>query len=469
MGDAGTQMLKTRKLENKTLEEKEQKKYDNLIASMEKRATAAPTGAANPAQGLIAEFQLAATHLHYNQEAAAAEAFGKAWDSLAGMMKEAKTAAAGLGQVRTHLKTLQTLAAKDPELVLTLMSELSEKQTAAYNAIENPKVKPQLANPIATTWAAVMQKGQLDKETQSKAAKWILMFPQMAMADRPLSEQQQGEVQSQVAQANTSVNAKLRQLAERLVATSRGDRPVRQAPPPGQTNALGVPLGENGATREDPALLEAYSLLEPKSAAITRFMEADIYLRWGQFHEGAAATANGWKELLEIYRGNNRLISPLDTEVHFETFDQLATRNPMQAVILLAQLDQAYRAMAKFDAAFATRIADLWIKVEPGVSLNAAMLETATFWVTSASKLGKKEEAKYSKTAEDFKLKLADARKAEGLTEDSDEAKENKADKKSKDEDKSEKSAQENEEKSERRVGGRKLPLPPNPNKREEQ
>ncbi len=469
IGGLGATVLRPRKLENRTLDEKEQKKYDALKASAEKRAAAGNRSATNnPAQEVMTTLRTASTQLHNGQELDAAESYTKAWEAMAVLVKDPKGASAGIGQARTHLREFQNLTGKDPQLVLALMTELAEKQKQAFESVENAKLKPQLASPIAMVWAQLMQMGQLDKESLTLGAAWVMLFPQMVIADRALSEEQGAEYDRQLTQLSLQVTAKLRQMAERqllAMATQQRGPAVRPMPP------QGVNPGAEAPESVDPMLAQAIAAMDSKRSAITRFMEADIHFQWGQFRRGVSATAEGWKELLEFYRGNARSITPLDAQAHFDTLDQTAVRNPVQAVVLLDQLDPAYRGMAQMDRFFAPGIADHWMKLSPGLPLNSAMLDRALFWVSSASKLGKEQETQYKQAIEDLGKKLSEARKREGVQakrghddddDDDDDDKAGGKEDKEDDDKPGQGEKEDDDDKAEQRgVGGQRIPLPP--------
>ncbi|MBI4580986.1 MAG: hypothetical protein HY718_14865, partial [Planctomycetes bacterium] len=362
----GTRSLKPRRLEDRPLDEKDQRKYDAAIAPLEKRSGAAGRSGAQaaPTQEAVNQFRLGSAHLRFGQEQAAEEAFIQAWESLVPLMKEPRSFTAALAQVRTYLRELQTVGGRDPELMLTLMSDLTPQHQAVYDAVEPPKSKPSLANPIAAAWIHLTQMGQLDRDTLEKGAPWMLLFPQMAMADRPLSAEQRSEYQAQLTQANIAMNRKMEDLANRwvaLAAQAAGD--PRQ--PSGRLPRI-RPRDPNAPETHgevDPVVAQAMAALEPKRGAIARFVEAEIAFRWGQSRDGLDATGSGWKELLEYYRSNPRNVSPVDSQLHFDALRQLVETNPVQMALVLDQLDAAYRTMMQIDRGFAPLIADEWIKL----------------------------------------------------------------------------------------------------------
>ncbi len=398
MGQEGLQLppLKTRELENKALNSREQKRYDGLIAASKKRETAMNGRAANPAAELAFQFQLGAKQLKLGQEKDAEETFKKAWQAVPAMLKEARTAMVATGQVRSHMRALGLLIPRDPSLVLTLMTDLGEEQKAALDGFENPRQKLQMAGPIASTWFALMQAGQLEPEAAEKAAKWIILAPEMAVVDRPLLPEQQNAYHEQFTRATIEVNNKIQQLARR------------------QMGQRGPAMNQEEQMAVDPA---AMAMFEGKSAAIGRFMEAQVDFRWGQFRHGLIASKEGWKELLGYYRSNPRAASPMDAEVHFEALKQLDTRSPVQACILLNELDQAYRGMTQVDRFFGAQIADEWNRMASSLPLNAEMLERAVSWVEYVSKQGKEQQGKYGSSLETLQKKLDEARQAEGIAE----------------------------------------------------
>lgn len=385
--------LKVRPLEDKPLDEKEQKKYDAAIAGMQKNAGRTGSSANHTAE-LTAAFRLGSTQLKYGQEQAARTEFEKAWQLVPPLYAEPKTAAAAAGPIRTHLRELQTLAAKDPELALTFMFELDEVHRKALEAVKQERSKPQVAQPLAQFWFQFMQMGQLDKETMGTAAFWVMQSPQIALADRPLPPDQQTEYQSQLTAVTVDVSQRIRQLAERQLG-----RPVRP-PQIGNTDA---------PETVDPATAQLVLILDQKRGPLSRFMEADIHFRYGQLRDGTAATQAGWRELLEFYRSNPGSVSPIDTEIHYESLQRIAANNPVVAFALLDQVDVAYRNMLRVDRFFGVRTAELWAKMVEGLPLAPPALMKAAFWLEHVSKQHKDAATRYAASLADIKHKLEEA------------------------------------------------------------
>jgi hypothetical protein len=152
-------------------------------------------------------------------------------------------------------------------------------------------------------------------------------------------------------------------------------------------------------------------------------MQADIAFRFGQFRDGMTATLSAWRELLEHYRGNAGNISPADTEIHFESLSQIAGLNPIQALVVLDQVDPMYRNMLQADRFFGMKVADLWAKMASTLPLSPPMLVKAGFWLEHVSKQHKDAASRYSNSLADVKQKLEAARKASGEADDGEDAK----------------------------------------------
>lgn len=386
--------LQPRELQDHPLEEREQRKYDLTITGLEKRAAAM---AQNPTLELASTFRLASTHLRNRQEQAARDGFEEAWQMVVEMYKDPRTMGAATGQVRAHLRELQTVARTDPELALTLMSELDPAHQEAFEAIEQERARSQLAQPLAQTWSQLMMAGPLDKESLHKAAAWLLLFPQMALADRPLPPDQQGAYQSQLTQVNVLITQQLQQLA-----ALQFDR---------QRQLQGGPPDRAG----DMAIEQRTALLDAKRGPLTRFMEADVHLQFGQFRNGLDATGAGWQELMEFYRNNPRTVTPADTELHFQTLSRLAETNPIQALVIMAEIDPLYRNMLAVDRFFGVRLADLWMSMADDLPLNPPMLTKAADWLEHVSKQHKDMETRYAGALQRIKNDLeADSQPADG-------------------------------------------------------
>ncbi|HOA73440.1 MAG TPA: hypothetical protein PL151_03720 [Phycisphaerae bacterium] len=400
----GTQVLKPRPLEDAQLDEKDQKKYDSTITSMEKRAAnlrASQSG--NRTAELANAFKLGSTQLKYGQEKTARDSFEKAWQLVPELFGEPKSSTVVMGQIRSHLREIQLAAGKDPELALTLMSELNDAHTKAFEAIQQPKARDQLAQPLAQTWFHLMLTGQLDPESLEKGAAWVIRFPHIAVADRPLPPEQNAEYQSQLAQANINLPQKLRQLAERQVL------------PPGAARPRLNP--DDAPDTVDPATAQAIMSLETKSGPIAQFMQAEVAFRFGQFRDGMTHTLNAWRELLEHYRGNAATVSPADAQIHFDSLAYIAGLNPIQALVVLDQTDSMYRNMLRVDRFFGAQVADFWAKMASTLPLSPPMLAKAAFWLEHVSKQHPDAASRYSNSLAEVKRKLEAADKASGKTE----------------------------------------------------
>lgn len=384
----GGPVLKTRELQDKPLAEKDQRKYDALIANMQKSKPKTPTAE------LSGAFRLASLQLKNGQEKTARESFDKAWQLAAQLYHEPKTMGVATGQIRTHLRELQTLASKDPELAVTLLTELGPVQRQALEAIEQTRGRTQLTQPMATMWYQFMQGARLDKEPLEQATYWIVLFPQIALADRPLTPEQQNEYQSQLTAITVNITPLLRQLAERQLG-----RPVRPL----------QPNNPEASDTVDPATAQVISMLDLKRGPLTRFLEADVHFRFGQLRDGLIATQSGWRELLEFYRANRGGVSPIDAETHFEAVERMAAENPVQALAVLDQVDPAYRTMTQIDRFFGLRVADLWARMASSLPLNPEMLMKTAFWLEYVAKQHKDAGTKYAATMELVKHNLEQA------------------------------------------------------------
>jgi hypothetical protein len=387
-GPTGVQVLSPRELQDHPLEERDQKRYDATITGMERRSAATAQTGSRTVE-LAAMFRLASTQLRNGQELAALDSYEKAWQVIAELCRDSKTAMAAIGQIRPHLRELQTVGAKDLALALTLMSELAPAHQLALEAIEQPRTREQFAQLLAQTWSQFMLAGQLEKDSLGKAARWVLLFPQLALADRPLAPEQQALYQSQLTQVNVMINQQLRHLAERQLG-----QPQQVFP------------GNNTPETVDPVVAQAIALLDAKRGPISRFIEADVHLQFGQFRDGLAATNMAWRELLEFYRSNPRSVTPADSQVHFETMKRLAATNPIQALAILDQVDPLYRTVLAVDRSFGVRLADMWAELAADLPLSPPMLTKAAAWMEHVSKQHKDMEARYAAALERIKRDL---------------------------------------------------------------
>ena len=400
----GGPALKPSRLEDATLNPADQRRYDALILNLSKQA-GGPVRAnqqPNPLQEIDADFRTGSAHLRFGQETLALESFTKAWTGMLELLKDAKSAAAANVQARTHLSELQKLAGDDPELVLALMTELAPQHQAAFEAIEQPKLQAQLAMPLAATWARLVQAGRLDKASLALAANWLLMYPQLVTADRPLNPDQRSEIEAQLTRIEVDFSNRARQMAERQRAQAMG---IRGNPVPVTPNAE----GQNA----DPALQESMANFEAKRGPMIEFMKADILLRFGQFRAGLTASAAGWRKLMDFYHANPRSMTPADTEMHFETLGQIQAANPIQALVMVDELDPMYRGMLMMDPRFGTKVADAWSRLATDLPLNTVTLSRALFWVEHAGQAGTEGATRYATELTVLKKKFADARAKE--------------------------------------------------------
>lgn len=388
----GRPMLQPRALQDHPLDEKEQKKYDAAISALERRSGTTARGGASAGRvtELTAAFRLGSTHLRFGQEEAAKTAFEKAWQMVPELYGDTRSMAAATGQVRAHLRDLQT--GKEPDLTLTLMSELNDAHQKAFDTIEQPRGKEQLAQPLAEMWFQLMQVGQLDKDSMARGATWVMRFPRMAMADRPLPPEQAADYDAQVTQVSILAPQRLRQLAERQMGRPGLARPLN----PGQDTPETV----------DPVTAQIIAVLDAKRGPITGFMEADVHFRFGQFRLGMTTTANAWGALLEYYRANPGSAGPVDADVHFESLAQIAGSNPVQAAVLLDQIDPLYRNMLQVDRLFGVKVADHWASLADTMPLAPPMLVKAAFWLEHVSNQYKNLESKYANALEEIKQQI---------------------------------------------------------------
>jgi hypothetical protein len=114
-GPVGMQVLSPSELQDHPLEERDQKRYEATITGMEKRSAATAQTASRTVE-LAALFRLASTQLRHGQELSALDSFEKAWQVIAELCRDSKTVMPAIGQIRPHLRELQTVGAKDPAL-----------------------------------------------------------------------------------------------------------------------------------------------------------------------------------------------------------------------------------------------------------------------------------------------------------------------------------------------------------------
>lgn len=399
-------LLAARHLEDRPLEGRQQKRYENAIKALRRRIE---TASGNAVQEAANTFRLGSTHLEYGQEVQAAEAFSDAWKRVIDLASEPQTVAAGLAQARSHLRQLQAIAPKDAPLAVALLADASPAHEAAYETIEDTRTKEQLARLLAGAWAPLMQIGQLDQVSMASAVRWVMMFPELALTDRRLNELQAAEYQSQLTKVNIEINQRLRELAERQLAAAAGRPMPRPRPTPGGNLPGAAP------DTADPMTLRMINELDAKRGPIALFMEAEVHFRWGQMQRGMAATAGAWRELLGFYRSNPRNISPADTDPHFAAVQQLVRTNPVQAAFVLDRMDGPYRTMAQIDPHFSIVVAEEWDRLTSAVPLTAGLLTRAVLWVEAAGKLSPNLAARYEQSLDRIKADLENARQAEGL------------------------------------------------------
>lgn len=405
-GSYAVNYLKPRQPKNADLATADDRKYTAAISTLEKQA-AAPARAnqqTNLIQPIATQFRLGLMHLRYGQETKALDAFTKGWTGMPDLLKETKNTTAAASSARAHLIELQKLIPRDPALVLTLMITLSPQHEAAFNAIEQPKLKPLLGMPLAGTWTQLMQFGQLDKASLGKGAGWVLMFPNLVASNQTLPPEMRNEYETQLTQVSIKINERIRLLAERQRAQAIGMRSAMQS------NAE--------AQGDDPMLQQSMANLDTKRSPLMQFMSADIAFRFGQFQDGLRASAAGWKELIEFYRVAGGGASTADTDMHFDILNQIVIANPVQGSIVLDQLDPAYRMVTPMMPFVGVKVAGTWTKLAAELPLRAAMLEKAVFWNEYVGKTGKDTKTTPNAGLAELRKRLDQAKKNESTKSD---------------------------------------------------
>lgn len=398
LGNFAGSVLQPRPLKDADLSDAERRKYTASTATIERQAAAPARGnqSPNPTQPVAGAFRLGLNHLRYKQETKALEAFTQGWTGVPELLKEAKNTPTTVSLIKPHLTELQKLVPQDPALVLAFMTSLAPLHEAALSAVAQPKLKPQLVMPLAATWTHLMQLGQLDKDSLGKGAGWVLMFPNLLVANRPLPPEMRSNYETQLTQVNVKITENIRLLAERQRTQIGGNyRPMT----PGSVEAHD----------NDPRLQQTMANLDMKRGPIMQFMSADIAFRFGQYQDGLRATNAGWKELIDFYRANAGGANPADTDMHFDILSEIVATNPVLGAVMLDQFNPAYGTVAPTLPYVSVKVADNWAKVVADLPLNVAMLNKAQMWVESASKTNKDNQARYTTSLAEIKGKLEQA------------------------------------------------------------
>lgn len=412
-GEGGPHVLKARELENKPLEERDQKKYDGQITRFQKRVDAAQ-GRSDQALVASARFDQGAFELDSGQEAAAGETFEQAWQAAnSAAQGDVRAALRVLPHTRKHLKVIGGLVAKDPELVLAIMTRLAPAHEQCYQAIELASAKRQYAASLADVWVGLMQQGEMDDETMKTGAFWLLEVPEMIMVNQPLSPADRGKYEQELTFAQIQLEDFRRQVGRRGPGGPRGGPPgvnvneqLRQLQQ--QVEQQGGAYGPRGPRPGAEAVTDA------KRGPLVKFAEAQVQLKYGQFRDAVKSATEGWEGLVQYYRQNPQGFSPDDVDLHFAGLDEAIHRSPVHALLFMEQLDKVYRAVAQANPLIGLKVADLWSRLTTRLDLKRTdTLEKGVFWLEAAIKQDKELEQQYESTLQKLKTNLEAAKQAE--------------------------------------------------------
>lgn len=347
-------------------------------------------------------------HLAFGQENTALDAFHAAWDEMVKMWKDNPRGMPRAARyIAKHFREMDKLIEEDPELALAYMIDLAPLHRDGYVIARETRVVNRYMEPIAASWVAFLDEGQLPPAPLDEAAFWALKIPDKVMKNRQLSDLEEEAYELELAQAETELDRmKQRErfkdetgleaprggnVAERM-NNARRQRGVT----PGAPQGAG-PAGANAALERDLLMLES------KREAFTDFARYRAHLKYGQYAPASRAANSAWRALYSYYRSNPTGYDNLDTKIYFDELRALSNRDPIRAALFMTNVDDLHRRVADAKLAIAKSITDQWAEIANRIPLSGKPIEDAMYWMEAMSKQGPDFEASYAAMLEKLK------------------------------------------------------------------
>jgi|GEM_PF-2959269 len=420
--------LQSRPLTNKTLTDKEKQRYATKLASTKKRSKISARLPEETAKALRF-LQQANVDLEYGQEQLANQTCQEAWKSLAASWKNEPSLMGGQSKyLRKHFASLKSFIRDDAAAALTLLNDLNPFYVEGLTVIKDSKQSQQYVNPLAEVWSQLTREFELDQSHLATAVDWIAIDPTNALINKRLKRQEQIEYQAALVQAETEFDRLKETLRCGYGTPNVPPEPVRDrggVNPPGAAEQLQRALdnakqrdrrtavrrsgvGGTVPSQESQLLLLA---IENKRVPFTMFYQALVHARYAQEKSALLTSRRAWTVLLHQYRKEPQSIAAYDGDIHLELLDDLQSRDPVRAWVLMGQLEEVYQQAASVNPAFVLDIADHWIDLTERLPLDGASLTRVAGWLQQASQIERGPGGIYTQKLQVIQKQMADREK----------------------------------------------------------